>query len=317
MKRLSVLWGLLLTFLLVFSSDVLADTEYYIKEGGFTVTVPDGYYIIHKDMAENDPTLELVGMTSEEINSFLQERYTFIDVIDPDFKYEVSVVVLEDENSRKIFNLNNFTNEQILNSRGRIDEDDLSSQTSKELSQLQGIADSVDYDSDSIKVIQTPQCKFIEVKGVVHYDASDASGKINYTVVNGKSISLNLSLYDEAALNEASMLLSSMTDSMVFDEIEGSSKNQEQGSGAGVFDLKGILYKASIGAVVAAVFGGIAVLVFRWKRHKEHSQDFNRIESQETQDDSYSNLVQLKRLLDEGIITQEEFEAKREEIFKG
>lgn len=76
--------------------------------------------------------------------------------------------------------------------------------------------------------------------------------------------------------------------------------------------------------IIAAVIGFIALMVHGWKKGAKQGREFREKVSRQNQElrtmvknanaDSSDQLRKLKSLLDDGVITQSEYEAKKKQI---
>ncbi len=207
MKRGIISFCLLVALLFGASIGVAADTEYYIEEGGFTVTVPDGYHVLHRDIAEDDPVLDVLGMTASDLVADMEEGQLYLDMFDEEVHYEITITVFSDEDSEATYNLRDFSNEEIL-----------SSIKDHSYSDIEGVT----VDVDSISVTGFDQYKFVQLPYTYTDGETEESALRNYTIVNGQYIIMDVAVYDPAFYNEATGLLSSLTNSLRFDEIKDS-----------------------------------------------------------------------------------------------
>ena len=79
-----------------------------LKKGGFTVTVPDGYHVLHRDIAEDDPVLDVLGMTASDLVADMEEGQLYLDMFDEEVHYEITITVFSDEDSEATYNLRDF-----------------------------------------------------------------------------------------------------------------------------------------------------------------------------------------------------------------
>lgn len=204
MKRGIISFCLLVALLFGASIGVAADTEYYIEEGGFTVTVPDGYHVLHRDIAEDDPVLDVLGMTASEAMEIMEEDDIYMYVFDDYFNEMVGIVLDRDDYSESVFNLADMSDNEILSFFTESDFDD----------------SEMDVDFDGMSIIGVDDCKFLQLPYTYFEGGTEVSALRNYTIVNGQYIIMDVVAYDPAFYNEATGLLSSLTNSLRFDEIK-------------------------------------------------------------------------------------------------
>lgn len=206
MKRGIISFCLLVALLFGASIGVAADTEYYIEEGGFTVTVPDGYHVLHRDIAEDDPVLDVLGMTALEAMEIMEEDDIYMYVFDDYFNEMVGIVLDRDDYSESVFNLADMSDNEILSFFTESDFDD----------------SEMDVNFDGMSIIGVDDCKFLQLPYTYFEGGTEVSALRNYTIVNGQYIIMDVAVYDPAFYNEATGLLSSLTNSLRFDEIKDS-----------------------------------------------------------------------------------------------
>ena len=204
MKRGIISFCLLVALLFGASIGVAADTEYYIEEGGFTVTVPDGYHVLHRDIAEDDPVLDVLGMTASDLVADMEEGQLYLDMFDEEVHYEITITVFSDDYSESVFNLADMSDNEILSFFTESDFDD----------------SEMDVDFDGMSIIGVDDCKFLQLPYTYFEGGTEVSALRNYTIVNGQYIIMDVVAYDPAFYNEATGLLSSLTNSLRFDEIK-------------------------------------------------------------------------------------------------
>ena len=244
MKRGIISFCLLVALLFGASIGVAADTEYYIEEGGFTVTVPDGYHVLHRDIAEDDPVLDVLGMTASDLVADMEEGQLYLDMFDEEVHYEITITVFSDEDSESVFNLADMSDNEILSFFTESDFDD----------------SEMDVDFDGMSIIGVDDCKFLQLPYTYFEGGTEVSALRNYTIVNGQYIIMDVVVYDPAFYNEATGLLSSLTNSLRFDEIKDSplpedSERTEGNTGivAGNEILGTLFSEVLIGAIVTVI----------------------------------------------------------------
>ena len=87
---------LLLLFLiaLLLTLSVHAAGTVRLEELGMSVYVPEGYTVITRNMAADDPGLAIFDMDSEAVTKLLEDGNIYLDLMneDPDFEYSITSV---------------------------------------------------------------------------------------------------------------------------------------------------------------------------------------------------------------------------------
>lgn len=100
-----------------FAADVPA--SHHLEELDVDIALPswEEYYFLYPDMSADNPDLEYLGMTPEQVNSDLGSRGILLDVLHDDFSHEITVCVEEDSMYAEIYNyreLSAFEREIVL-----------------------------------------------------------------------------------------------------------------------------------------------------------------------------------------------------------
>ena len=106
MKRkllLFILLALLLT-LGVHAADTVR-----LEELGLTIEVPSGYYVITRNMAEDDPALSVFDMDSESVTKLLEKNDVYLDLMNEDDAFELTVSMTKNEERT----MNQFTDDAL------------------------------------------------------------------------------------------------------------------------------------------------------------------------------------------------------------
>ena len=65
----------------------------YIQELGVTVTLPDDYLVLYRDMNDDDPVLQQLGLSADTLNNQLFSVNSYLDVLSSDYSKEISVYI--------------------------------------------------------------------------------------------------------------------------------------------------------------------------------------------------------------------------------
>ncbi len=174
------------------------DDKYTFEEIGMSLKIPKGYTVITKDSDRFDEAFTTLGLDYDETVTAFSAAHIYLQAVDPENTFRITVAVTSDENSANINNYSDITpqqREEILNN----------------------------FLSDSMCT------SAIEVKhgGNIFFDltllskAGDDTTYINQcnTVINGENINLTLEKSKESILPDEAKALSNVANSLSFDKI--------------------------------------------------------------------------------------------------
>ena len=174
-----------------------SENEYYLPEVGITITVPDDYYILTRDVSASDPVLSLVGFTQSEAVAFLENNGMYLNAMSPDGMNEIVVTMT----GNPIQDMNKIPDSMLDAFRDNL----------KEMFENIGVS------VDSMEVYRHDPAKFL----VFHISQDSDFGKVygvEYsTIYDNKTVNLTFHSYDGAVSAEEEKLIKTVVDSMVFD----------------------------------------------------------------------------------------------------
>ena len=106
MKRKILL--LILTVLLLALSVHAAETV-RLDELGLTIEVPEGYYVITRNMASDDPALAVFDMDSDQVTELLEKNDVYLDLMNEDAAFEISMTMTKNQERT----MNQFTEDAL------------------------------------------------------------------------------------------------------------------------------------------------------------------------------------------------------------
>ena len=176
MKKAISLLGAIIILLSIPVVSVAAQNEYKLPDVGITIVIPDGNYVLTRDISSSDPALTFFGMSKTDCLSFMEERNIYLNAVNSDVTKEIVVTMTENI----ISDLNLLPNSSI---------DTMLSSLIDTYSQAGITIDSSDY-------YQHEQAKFI-VFGI-HQNGTDGLiyGKQYFTIYNYKAINVTFYSYD-------------------------------------------------------------------------------------------------------------------------
>ena len=179
-----------------------AAKEYTISDLNMTITAPDGYYTLTRGTAEDDTLLDQLGVEYEDLMNLYESSNIYLNSLSPDFSNEIVVTMIEYDGSQKIFDFNDYTDKELLNT-------------------IEEIKKSSDASSSGITykdctVVKHPQAKFARIN--IERASGDQTiyGIQNYTIINGQAINVTAWSYNGAVSAELEKAVDGMVDSIKF-----------------------------------------------------------------------------------------------------
>lgn len=233
MKRIALLVGVLLCFRFLFSTDVLADNEYYIEQGDFSITIPDGYYVLHRDMAEDDPALDFLGITAEEAEASLSSSGIYLEVFNDDFStdIQISVIGVADPDEGVTITLEDNDNDLIAEVKKDISNGDYDIVEGEQ---------SILYSDEPVNIVTGKQVKFIQMFAALYANSEKTHQAVeNYTIVDSQTIAINSYCVGDEPSQEEIDLINTITKSIYFENLPSAknaaaSVNDETNSSTGM-----------------------------------------------------------------------------------
>ena len=206
--------GLFLSLtLLVCTVYAEGQTLYTLDEMGITLSVPDRYVTITRDVQEGDEVLDLYGMTRDEVQYYMEENHFYLTGYDPIRDQEL--LVMGKKNS--VENLNDLSDEHL---QLILDE----FEKSLSLDHAEAL---------SLNMVQLGGTRWMEALVKV----SDGSYTLQYyTIYNYQQIYVSLYAYSGPIAEEEQQLLRDVVDNVQFPE-----SNPAAGTGSGLWKLVGVL----------------------------------------------------------------------------
>ncbi len=328
MKRIIALIFVLLS-LLLFPIRCMADSTLSVDALGFSVSLPSALYVFTQDTSKSSAVWNAFDLDPSVFVEYLKENNIYLDAIAPDISYEIVIVGREKQSYKELFNLNLYEDEQILESLG---------------SSTSSTVESLGVTMESMSIYRVGDIKYFSSLGTQKTDGQIVKIKSYATVVNGKLIQITLRSYTGSISSQQEKIIKQVVDSVCFKEILTKPSYSSSTSSGG-----NILYKAFIGGISALIIGIPAALINSSKKKHDEEKKDTHIDAQikkegenpcvdqsqalpqnEERDElkeivekensqslnlSYADEIrQYKKLCDDGIITQEEFDKKKKQL---
>lgn len=245
MKKLLCLTLVLVYFISAAPAVLAADAvTYEVPKLDMTIAAPEGWIVFTQDVDENDPNLALLGADSKALSNYYKENNIYLNMITSDLAVEIVVTMLEDDNSRNVYDFN------------RVPEADMQSQAESLMQGMQELMkDQIEYSDCSI--YRHKQAAFATFHLTQQLNGSVAYAKQYSTVINGKTINITLHSYAGEITDDLLQVLQNTVDSVVFTKVTSKPVS---------FDIGGILRAGAIGAVAGGIGGMIIYFIRKGKK---------------------------------------------------
>ncbi len=174
-----------------------SDVVYEIPELFMAVTLPDSLTIFTRDVQEDNPGLSQFGFNADSLNETYAQQNIFLDAIEDDLAYEITISMVNNENVDPAFDLN------------YIDEKD----------------DFITYIENNLKgqgatihnssMYQHKQALFAVFDCTSTLHGADVQNRIYCTIFNAQFISISLNSFS-GDFSEQTSLLTQIIDSITF-----------------------------------------------------------------------------------------------------
>ena len=208
MKKLLAM--VLAALFLVGGVALAAGQEYTLESIRMKLTVPEGYTVLTRDMAEDDPAFAQLGTTKEEIEELFAEQEIYLNVIiSEESGEEIALTVSENDYSKRLFSFAD-QNEEFF--------DEVAANIQDESSTEEYGLKYYGYQK-----YEHPQTVFLRFDFEQTGEDSVSYGRQYYTVFNGQYINLLVRSYDGEFSEEAAQVLDEMVQSLTFTEVVANS----------------------------------------------------------------------------------------------
>lgn len=181
-------------------SSFAANTKYTIDDMNLSLSIPEDYATLTRDVKESDPNIKLFGYDSPEaVVKMLKSYNAYLNTSPKDGGFGILLTMSENSMSKDFFDLN------LLNK-----------------SELQKLVDKTmknsleDIKYSDYKIYQHKQAKFIVFNGVLSDSKATSYVTQYFTIFNGQSININLYSYNQPATDVAKQAQKDIVDSISF-----------------------------------------------------------------------------------------------------
>ena len=108
----------LLSLLIILSSVTTATAtntvQYELDDMNMSIEIPSNMTVFTRDIASDDPNLELFSITKEYLLSLYQNNDIYLEAYSLDPYYEIIITMLNYDGSQEIFDFKNYSDEELL-----------------------------------------------------------------------------------------------------------------------------------------------------------------------------------------------------------
>ena len=330
MKKLMSFIAILL-LLLIIPVSCRAESVVSINEFGFSISLPDEMYCITPETDNSSPAWKALYLEPDTFREYMKSNNLLLDACSLDFTYEIMILGRDTDNYKAIHNLNQYNDDEIKR---------LFSMVSKENEKL-GII------TEGEAIYNSGELKYYTFSGTQTSNNQTFYSHNFVTIVNGHYIRLNFRSYAEPFSDEMETQNKAIVDSIKFNEILKKPATESLSSRSNSSLLSRVIEKA----IIALIFVIPATLIARARSKKTSNQvktqypntaeeikrftvepeeaepeeaEPEEAEPEETEPEEavissavISNADEIRKykaLLDDEIITQEEFDAKKKQL---
>ena len=217
-----------------------AGLTYELPDLDMTIDAPQGWVVFTRDVKEDDPNIELMGMNSKELADRFKNDKIYLYMIDKDAAAQIIMTMTEDEISKDIFDMSSVSESEIRSEM-------------ESLIETQEMNDEIKYLDYSI--YKHKQATFMVLSLTQQINGITAYGKQYITLINGKDIQIMLHSYGSEISDSLAETIQDTVDSITFTEVR-----QKKTRLSAFF---------TIAMNIAAVFGIVWLIAFLINRRKK------------------------------------------------
>lgn len=219
-----------------------ASKAFELPELNMKIDSPEGWYVFTRDVKEDAPGLEYLGIDGKGLADEYKESGTYLDMISAAPGAEIYVAMIDSKEGRDIYDFNYISAEDLLPAISKIQE--VQKQAEKQI------------EFSDAAVYAHKQAKFVYYDYTWQTDGITVHGIQYCTVINGQIIIISMSSREGDITGSLAQTLKSIVDSITFTEV----KSKLTGDYTAVL---AIIAGAAAGAVI-----GAAIFALRKRRYK-------------------------------------------------
>ena len=202
MKKLFTLFTVL-ALILLFPVSCFAETSVGITELGFSLSVPDNYDYITRDTEESSYVWKKFFIECDAFKEYMEENNIYFVADSDDYCYEIFIFGKDTEAYKRVFNLNGYEDEEIIQVFGLIN--------------VEGEELGVEIKDGS--VYSSGETKYYTYIGSYQLGNHTIYVRDYITIVNGHYIQVDFRSYFDPFSDEMEEYNKAIIDSIEFDEI--------------------------------------------------------------------------------------------------
>ncbi len=250
MKKIAALF--LLALLIIMPLSALATgTTVQIAELGMSITFPEGFIMLSRDIDEADENLALLGTTAADLEAQFIQSNVYFNAIKLDPLYEYVVTMITDADLKKVADFSDYTDEELA----EFAEYMMDAAEEIEISKEAGLT----YSGYEIERIGS--YTYIVAPGSHTLQGQLVYANQYYTIYNGQAINVTLQSYTGEVTPEMKAEQRAIVETIVLPEKTMTAKKD------GV-DWGKILRSGLIGAII----GALVFFVIKGKKKKQQAE---------------------------------------------
>ncbi|MFZ2539388.1 MAG: hypothetical protein WAX04_10865 [Oscillospiraceae bacterium] len=181
------------------------DNVYNIDELKMSLKIPEELVVFTRNIDENDPNLGLFKTDKATLEELYKASDIYLTIFDKTNKYSIIISMYENDYSKSVYNFNELEDEELIKQAQELNDIDLMSKN--------GITflDFITYN--------TNQAKFVKMNFEKIEKTQTMYGVQCQTIVNGQTINIGLSSYDNLKTVQKDEFLNKIIDSISFSEV--------------------------------------------------------------------------------------------------
>ncbi len=212
--------------------------ECQIDDYGISISIPDDFIVLTRDMEKNDVYLDILGIDKEEFSASMAENKVFIDAVNIDRIKEIVISVMDYQNSKDVNSWNDTEIAMALSTLQYVPE---------------GIATN-EIEPRKTELYQNELTKFFKVYFTEVVENEKMYSLQYFTIYAGKKITIQYNSLKEEINDDNEKIMQDIVDSMAVQDTDEFNRVNEKVNGFQYIDRgSGILFDVPEGWIEAPV----------------------------------------------------------------
>lgn len=192
----------------MFLGNVTAWAAQVIPELNLELQCPEGWVVFDRNVQEDDPNLQELGVAREEMLQLFEESGIYLNAVNMQTFSEIVVTMVHNNTSERIYDLSLLTQQELEDLAREPLEADMST-----LSDVKGVH------YDSYTLVDHPEVVLLEYRGAIRNEMEDTALLQCMTMVNGQHINATLRDYSGEISEQEEAQFHEMIQSLHFTEL--------------------------------------------------------------------------------------------------